>query len=119
MTKILFLLLAGHALADFCLQTPWIAKNKNPHSGPPEGYDPKIHGPMQTVWPYVLTAHSLTHGLMVFLATGDYRLGLAETVAHWAIDYAKCQRMFGIHMDQFLHIACKFLWVYLMSMLWM
>lgn len=105
----LFLMLCGHAVADFMLQHPWVAQNKNRHAVS-TGYDPKLHGPRETIWPYVLTAHALTHGAFVCLATGSAALGLAETAAHWAIDFGKCERWYGIHVDQWLHIACKVLW---------
>lgn len=82
--KALFLMLCGHAVADFMLQHPWVAQNKNRHFEP-TGYDPKLHGPKQTIWPYVLTAHALTHGAFVFLATGSLVLGLGETLSHWLI----------------------------------
>ena len=108
---VLFLLLASHALVDFTFQTEWIAKNKNRHAGgKPSGYDPALHGPLQTVWPYVLSAHAFQHGLGVYLATNSLGLGLAETAAHWAIDFGKCERWYGIHTDQWLHIGCKVLW---------
>lgn len=107
--SILFQLLCGHAIADFMLQHPWVAQNKNRHSAP-AGYDPKLHGPKRAVWPYVLTAHALTHGFFVFLATGSAALGCAETVAHWAIDFGKCERWYGIHTDQGAHLVCKLAW---------
>jgi hypothetical protein len=111
----LFLLLASHAVVDYSLQTEWIAKNKNRHAGgAPSGYDPRLHGSLQRVWPYVLSAHALEHGLGVYLATGGrIDLALAETAAHWMIDLAKCERWFGIHSDQALHVACKVLWCWL------
>lgn len=107
-----FRLLCGHAIADFALQSDWMAKAKNRHRAPP-GYDPKLHGPLQRVWPYVLSAHALTHGLAVLLATGSYVLGAAETVAHWLIDFGKCERWYGIHTDQAIHLMCKVSWLVL------
>lgn len=108
-----FRLLCGHAVADFALQSDWIAKNKNRHAPAPAGYDVRLHGPQQTVWPYVLTSHALVHGLAVFLATGSYLLGMAETVMHWLIDFGKCERWYGIHADQFWHLVCKAVWLFL------
>lgn len=105
----LFLLLAGHGIVDYSLQTDYVARGKNRHAIPP-GYDPKLHGPIQRVWPYVLTAHALEHGLAVFLVTGRLDLALAETAAHWVIDFGKCEKWYGIHVDQWMHIACKVLW---------
>jgi hypothetical protein len=110
MISLLFKLLAGHALADFALQSDFIANNKNRHSIP-KGYNPDLHGPMQTIWPYVLTSHALIHGLMVFLATGSTTLGLIETGAHWVIDFGKCEKWYGIHTDQWLHIGFKVAYV--------
>lgn len=112
--ELLFKLLCGHAIADFALQTDWIACNKNRHYAP-KGYDPALHGPQQSIWPYVLTSHSLIHGLMVYLATGSLELGIAETIAHWMIDFGKCEKWYGIHLDQWLHIGCKILWLLWLS----
>lgn len=110
MISLLFKLLAGHALADFPLQNDFIANNKNRHSIP-KGYNPELHGPLQTIWPYVLSAHALVHGLMAFLATGSTTIGIIETCAHWVIDFLKCDKRFGIHTDQWLHIGCKVAYV--------
>jgi len=96
-----FFLIAGHALADYPLQSEFMAIGKGsrekPHNGVP--------------WYYCLGAHCLVHGLVVALMTGYVFLGIAETVAHWFIDDAKCRKWTGIHTDQALHIACKLLWV--------
>lgn len=108
--ELVFRLLCGHALADFALQTEWIARNKNRHAVP-MGYDPALHGPKQSIWPYVLSAHALIHGLAVFLATGSYILGAAESVVHWLIDFGKCERWYGVHLDQAMHLGCKALWI--------
>lgn len=105
----LFLLLCGHAVSDFMLQHPWVAQNKTRHAEP-AGYDPARHGPRQLIWPYVLTAHALTHGGLVAVVTGSVVLGIAETVAHWLIDFGKCERWYGIHTDQALHVLCKLVW---------
>lgn len=107
-----FRLLCGHGLSDFSLQTEWMARNKNRHNTP-AGYDPALHGPQQTIWPYVLSAHALIHGLAVYLATGVVLLGIAETVAHWLIDFGKCERWYGVHVDQGAHLLCKAGWLFL------
>jgi hypothetical protein len=113
MITVLFLLLAGHAIADYALQSDWMAKNKNRHLPAPVGYDVTIHGPMQTIWPYVLGSHALIHGAFVYIATQSAALGFAEAVAHAAIDFGKCEKKYGIHTDQALHLACKALWLIL------
>lgn len=101
----LFYLLAGHALADFPLQGEFIAKAKNRHTfNGPLGQKP------MKVWLHALTAHALIHGGMVALITGSLWLGLAETAAHWLIDFGKCENWYGIHTDQGLHVGCKILW---------
>lgn len=102
----LFLLLAGHALADFALQSDSMAKGKNRHrkTHPPPG------AKYQPCWHYWLTAHALIHGGVVYLITQSLILGLAEFVSHWVIDFYKCENKYGIHTDQGLHIGCKFLW---------
>lgn len=103
MTEILFKLICSHAVADFCLQNDFMAKNKNRHLAVP-GF-----------WPYLLSAHALTQGLGVYLVTNNVYLGIAETVVHWIIDFGKCEKWFDLHIDQTLHIACKVLWALLLT----
>jgi hypothetical protein len=111
MMELFFYLIAGHALADFALQSDDMAKGKNRNRRLdmmlkiPPGQKP------MTVWPYWLTSHALIHGGAVALITGVWWLGLAEFVIHWAIDFAKCENWTGIHTDQALHVACKLLWL--------
>lgn len=104
--SLMFWLLCGHALADFALQSDAMAKGKNRHrkTTPPPGatYTP--------CWYYWLTAHALIHGGMVALITGSVGLGIAETVAHWCIDFGKCENWYGIHSDQYFHLVCKIVW---------
>jgi hypothetical protein len=99
MLEMFFLLLAGHALADYPLQGEFLAANKA-RSGP--GYVP---------WWHALFAHALIHGGLVALITGWWVIGLAETVMHAYIDHLKCEGEIGINMDQFAHIVCKVAWV--------
>lgn len=98
---ILFLLLAGHGLGDYALQNDFIANNK------------ARVGSIPGFWPYVLTSHALIHGMLVAIITGQVALGVAETVAHWLIDFGKCEKKYGIHTDQALHILCKAAWALL------
>jgi len=99
-------LLAGHALADFGLQSEFMARNKNRNLSP-------SYQPPYTTWPYVLGSHALIHGIMVAIITGDARLGIAETTFHFVIDFGKCEKWYGNHADQAMHILCKVAWTYL------
>lgn len=103
----LFWLIAGHFIADYPLQSDFIAKAKNRHN--PMGYIPAGQTP-QVHWPFVLTAHAATHAGAVTLATGSVGLGCAEFVVHWLIDFAKCEKWTSIYTDQGLHISCKIAW---------
>ena len=106
----LFFLLAGHALADYSLQTEPMAVCKCRRA---------VHPLQASVpWFYWLTAHAGIHGAVVgglvrwFGYSWDIAIGLgmAETFVHWMIDFAKCGRLFGIHVDQALHAFCKLAW---------
>jgi hypothetical protein len=106
---VLWWLVVGHFVADFPLQSDFIAREKNPWqpidpSRVPPGQKPTIF------WPWVLTAHAVVHGGAVTLATGSALLGLVETVCHWFIDLAKCANLTSLHIDQSLHLACKVAW---------
>ena len=106
--KLLFLLLVGHALADFALQPIGMAKGKNRHYRPdyiPEGQK------YMPCWMYWLTAHALIHGGAVYFITGSLLLGILETLLHWVIDFAKCENWTNPHTDQMLHFLCKIVYV--------
>jgi hypothetical protein len=95
----LFLLIAGHAWADYASQSEYVAFGKNRNM--PQGKD---H------WPFILSAHSLIHGAVVGVLTQSVGLALAETVAHGLIDFAKCEGKIGYKTDQFLHYGAKLVW---------
>jgi hypothetical protein len=98
-----FWLLVAHFVADYPLQGDTTAREKNRHSTTGlQGFVP---------WYYWLTAHALMHGGAVALVTGSVGLGVAETVAHWLIDFGKCERWYSIHADQALHLGCKVVWL--------
>jgi len=99
---IFFLLLFGHALGDYALQTEYMCTNKNPKNNPEN-------------WYFVLIAHSVIHGGLVGFFTGSLVLALAETVAHFLIDLGKMKGKFGFRTDELLHIGAKGLWVILMT----
>ncbi|MEL7490038.1 MAG: DUF3307 domain-containing protein [Pseudomonadota bacterium] len=101
--EIAYWLLAGHAIADFALQTRWMTAAKDHLSA--------LNKAGQAVWPIALSAHGLIHGAAVSLATGSVTLGALETVSHMAIDFSKSAGRIGIYVDQGLHVACKGLWL--------
>jgi len=103
MIDTLFLLIAGHALADYPLQGDFLAKAKNR----------RIPMPGVPFW-QALGAHALIHGGVVAIVTGIWWLGLCEAVAHAVIDDAKCTGKIGFNADQAFHVACKVLWVFIM-----
>lgn len=109
---IFFLLLAGHAFGDFAIQTDWVAYNKSRHAN--DNLSRENKGKVELVWPWVLSAHALHHGLIVFLITQRIWLGVAETIVHWATDYGKSEGWYGFHLDQVLHITAKVAWVALL-----
>ena len=104
--ELLFALLGSHAVCDFALQSDAMAKGKNRHNRttPPPG------AKYQPSWGHWLTAHALIHGAGVYVVTGIWWLGLAETVCHWIIDFNKCDNRIGMNTDQALHLLCKVAW---------
>lgn len=98
----LFMLIFGHALADFVLQPEAMGYGKNRND--------KIHDKEHSLFPnwwYWLTAHALVHGGIVFLITNNIWFGLAETVIHWLTDFSKCEGWISNNQDQGIHIGCK------------
>jgi len=101
MFELFFKLLVGHALADFVLQTDVMATWKNRH------HKPDIIPKAMPCWLYWSFAHALIHGGIVYGVTGSLLFGCVETIAHWSIDFAKCESWTNPHQDQILHLLCK------------
>jgi hypothetical protein len=104
---IFFALAIGHAFADFAWQSQFMATNKNRHLVPKD----TDSGAPSTMWIHVLTAHCLVHAGVVWVLLGRLELAwlaaLIELVAHWIIDFVKCDGFTGFNADQGLHYLCK------------
>jgi len=97
----LFLLIFGHALADYPLQSRFMAIGKNPYN--------KVSNPSPNArkWYHKMIAHCFIHGGIVMLITGSLGLGILEFVMHWIIDILKCKKAITSDVDQSLHILCQ------------
>jgi hypothetical protein len=95
--KLLWWLIVGHVVADFWAQSDALATLKNRH---------RNNSPFLP-WYYALSAHALMHGAAVAFITNNIGLGIIETVAHWIIDFGRCEGWYDIHVDQFMHICFK------------
>ena len=104
---LMFQLLVGHVMGDYVLQRSIMATSKSRHA---EIF--KTASSRFPPWYYWMAAHSIVHGGAVYLVTGSLMLGLIETALHFVIDYGKCERWYGVHSDQGLHILCKLAYVY-------
>lgn len=98
--ELLALLVFGHCLADYALQSDFMAKAKNYRT-------PNPHAS----WYHVLFAHAAIHGGIVGIITQNVWFGIAETAVHFCIDWVKCSGKISFDFDQTLHYACKYLWV--------
>ncbi|MEO0445599.1 MAG: DUF3307 domain-containing protein [Verrucomicrobiota bacterium] len=98
-----FAFLIAHAIADFSLQSEFLALGKNHRS------DHSFQGLEGTrgIWFHCLTAHSLVHAGAVWIVSGNVYLGLIEFGLHWFIDFIKSERWTNFHVDQLLHVLCK------------
>ncbi len=102
-----FLLVALHLAVDFPLQGDTTAVQKSRRT------DNALSKAVP--WPYWMAAHAASHGVAVWIVTRSLVLGAAETALHFLIDVGKCERLYGIHADQALHIACKIAYVALIA----
>jgi hypothetical protein len=100
-------LVAGHFLADFALQTDFMAAKKR-----------KVF--VESMGIYALTAHASIHGLVAGLICQNLWAGIVVGSSHWLIDFVRSSDVmtkrlankkgpgphdtFGIHADQFLHV---------------
>lgn len=104
--KMFFLLMCGHAIADYGLQTSFVGKykyRKYAHELPKEQK-------LNEVWPWVLSGHALIHGFFTYAITGIFWFGLFETLVHGLIDFLKCEGKLDVHQDQWLHVICKLIY---------
>lgn len=113
LSLLVLLLFGGHAVADYGLQSAYVAEFKVKSPGNPD-------------WFVTLGAHSLIHAFVVALvvlliavlsgvAVRDAAgiaslLGWAELIVHFVIDRAKGMQRFSYRIDQMLHYGCKLLW---------
>jgi hypothetical protein len=113
-----FALVIGHAVGDYPLQSRFMATYKSRHTPPPNEYEGERP---RGLWVYCLTAHCLVHGGAVWLIVNEFGydgavwFALAETLLHWGLDFAKCERWTNFHQDQGLHIVCKAAYVFALS----
>jgi Protein of unknown function (DUF3307) len=106
--SVFFALSICHAIADFPLQTEFLAINKNRHLVPKDTDD----GKPSSMWIHCLTAHALTHAGLVFfvlspLIKAAALIAFIEFVLHWIIDFVKCEGWTSFNTDQALHYLCK------------
>ena len=110
--QLIIYLWAGHYLADFPLQPPFVADLKK-----------KVF--QESIGFHCLTAHAFIHGLVAGSLTNNFTAGLIVGVTHWLIDAGKaCELiddrfphtkgarkgpqtagLYGINIDQALHFA--------------
>ena len=100
-TQDLLFMLVAHVIADYPLQGDWLSKAKNHRNSLIPG---------ETIWPHALAGHAAIHGLGVYLITCNGWLAAAETAAHAAIDYSKCDGRISYNQDQAMHAVCKIIW---------
>lgn len=110
MIETLFRLLFAHALTDFGLQPEAMCKGKNRNIS--SGYVPQGQKYV-ACWRYWLSAHALICGGGVYWATGSLTLGIAETILHWMIDFAKCENITNPNQDQAIHLICRLIYMVL------
>lgn len=100
--ELLFLLMVGHAIADYALQNDFMAAAKNHTTELGKVY-----------WKWVLPSHGLIHAGFVYFIAGSFVLAIAEFVIHTVTDYLKCDGKIGFQTDQWIHVGCKVLWAIL------
>lgn len=100
--KILFLLICGHALGDFALQSTTMSFGKCRDYGGTAFHD--------IPWYYWLTAHALIHAGIVYLITSNMRMALIELVSHWIIDFLKSEDKISLYEDQLFHVVLKIIY---------
>lgn len=100
---ILFLKLAiVHFFFDYPGQGDFLSKAKN-HKSPIPGVP----------FYQALIAHSAIQAGAVWYLTGSLLLGGTEFIAHGVTDYLKCDGRINLNVDQFIHLAFKGFYAFL------
>lgn len=102
--ELFILLVICHFIADYPMQSDFIATAKN--------HTTEL-GKM--FWKWVLPSHGAVHALPVLIITQSFVLAMFEWVAHCFIDYLKCSNKITLNQDQWLHIGCKLFYVVLLA----
>ena len=114
----LFWLLFWHAMADFPLQGDYLAKRKNRKIEREEKfYATNTEGGVYTHSPWWMHMiwHALIHAGGVAFITHNIWFGVLEFALHFGIDCLKTEGKISSTMDQWLHVACKVLYVVAIS----
>ena len=101
--QLLLMLVMGHFLGDFGLQSDRMAREKCPGQGVTLG------------WGWWICSHAAIHGFLVGALSGNGWLGACEWLLHMLIDHSKCQKRWNLATDQALHLGCKLIWVLVLS----
>lgn len=101
---LLALMVLAHFACDYQFQSSDVAVGKGKFAGGLNGVD----------WYYWMASHAAVHALAVCLITRNPLATLGEFVLHFAVDWGKCKRYFGLHVDQLLHVLCKVAWAALL-----
>lgn len=98
--SVFFALMIGHAFADYVFQSELMSRNKR-----------RKHNP--DGWWATLAAHALVHGGMVLIVLASPLLAFFEFLAHFTIDFFRCEEKYSWQVDQLLHVWCKVSWIIL------
>lgn len=88
-----FLLLGAHFLADFVLQTDFIAREKNPKTA------------KMGKSTYILFMHCYLHASLTMLITRSWLCAFVMLASHYVIDEAKNNEAIDFVTDQVLHVT--------------
>ena len=88
-----FLLLGAHFLADFVMQTDFIAREKNPKTA-------KVGKPG-----FILFMHCYLHASLTMLITRSWLCTFVMLASHYVIDEAKNNEVIDFTTDQALHVT--------------
>lgn len=85
-----------HFICDYPLQGDFLSRAKN-HKKPFPGVP----------WCWAMVAHCTIQAAGVWLVSGSSILAVIEFVAHFIIDFLKCDGKIDFNVDQILHLGFK------------
>lgn len=104
----LLILIWLYFLADYGLQTEYVALNKGNNFWAMISHC-SIHA-LFVCLGIILYGFLISFNPMMFVVNLGITLGIYELICHYILDTLKCKKLINYNTDQICHLICKVIW---------